>query len=354
MIRCEGLAGKTTATAGKEMLGRCAAVCQLCGLVLSLGLALLLGGAASEAIAASPVPHQKPSATTQTHGGTTTGSGSLSLTRPASDYFSQVKTPSDDKANPIGSYAKGCIAGAKALPLNGPGYQVIRPSRNRFWGHPELISYLENLGRKAPSVGWRGLVVADMGQPRGGPLPAGHASHQIGLDADIWLQPMPDHVMSASERENIKSYSMVKSGLERAGADRSVNPKTWNDNAARFIRLAAKDPRVERIFVSPGIKQALCKFEKEDRGWLRHVRPYWGHDSHIHIRLRCPAGASACQNQPEPPAGDGCGKELKYWMSDVPWVPKPLKPGEKRKVVKRAPLTLAGMPKACQAVLQEP
>jgi penicillin-insensitive murein DD-endopeptidase len=56
-----------------------------------------------------------------------------------------------------------------------------------------LLALLERLANDARSLdGWPGLLIGDMAQPRGGPMITGHESHQIGLDADIWLTPMPD------------------------------------------------------------------------------------------------------------------------------------------------------------------
>ncbi|PTW62541.1 murein endopeptidase [Breoghania corrubedonensis] len=270
------------------------------------------------------------------------------MNTPARDFFGKMTGPAPMKPQAIGSYAKGCQAGAVALPQNGPGFQVMRLSRNRFWGQPELIDYLEDLGRDAPKLGWRGLMIGDMAQPRGGPMTSGHASHQIGLDADIWLKQMPDHIMTASERENVSAVSMLRGRLDVAGADRTVDPKKFTAAHARLIRRAAKDPRVARIFVSPGIKKALCVFETGDRAWLRVVRPWWGHHYHFHVRLKCPAGDGACQNQAAPPPGDGCGKALAWWMSDEPWVPKP----DAKPAKPKPPLTLAALPKQCIAVLQ--
>ncbi len=163
----------------------------------------------------------------------------LRMDAPARDYFGKMTRPAAMRPQAIGSYAKGCQAGAVALPPNGRGFQVMRLSRNRFWGQPELIDYLEDLGRDAPKLGWRGLMVGDMAQPRGGPMTSGHASHQIGLNADIWLKQMPDHIMSASERENVSAVSMLRGRLDVKGADRSVDPKKFTAAHARLIRRAA-------------------------------------------------------------------------------------------------------------------
>jgi len=115
----------------------------------------------------------------------------LSTSIPAKLLFSAVARPAPLAARSIGFYSQGCLAGAVALPITGRSWQVMRLSRNRNWGHPRLVAYLERLAKDARSFGWSGLLVGDLSQPRGGPMPTGHTSHQIGLDADIWLTPMP-------------------------------------------------------------------------------------------------------------------------------------------------------------------
>src|SRR5437660_11915898 len=111
----------------------------------------------------------------------------------AKELFGRKLRPAKVPTRVIGFYAKGCIAGAEALPINGDTWQVMRLSRNRNWGHPQLIALLERLSAKVHKVaGWPGLLIGDVSQPRGGPMITGHASHQIGLDADIWLTPMPN------------------------------------------------------------------------------------------------------------------------------------------------------------------
>jgi penicillin-insensitive murein endopeptidase len=216
----------------------------------------------------------------------------------------------------------------------------MRLSRNRNWGHPDLIAYLEWLSQEAAQKdGWPGLLVGDLSQPRGGPMLTGHASHQIGLDADIWLTPMPNRRLSEREREEISAVPVVEPGPHVA------DPRVWTDGHFRLIRRAASNPRVDRIFVAPGIKKKLCETERGPRGWLGKVRPYWGHNYHFHVRLSCPAGAQGCRNQDPPPKSDGCGEELAYWYSDAPYrpAPKPAKPPK--------PVTLAGLPNACRAVI---
>ena len=259
--------------------------------------------------------------------------------QPARDLFSAVDSPSPHAPEPIGSYAKGCIAGAVQLPADGPGWQAMRLSRDRRWGDPSLVSYVEALTLSAAQDGWAGLLVGDMGQPRGGPAKSGHASHQIGLDVDLWLEPMPNHTLSANERENYSATSVLKPGT------RQIDPNLFGEAQRLFIYRAATLPAVARIFVAPGIKQSLCAITWRDRSFLRLVRPWYGHDDHIHVRLACPAGAQNCIDQSPPPAGDGCGDELAYWFTDAPYRPSDTPPAP--------PLTLADLPQACRAVLAD-
>jgi penicillin-insensitive murein DD-endopeptidase len=273
------------------------------------------------------------------------------MVMPAKKLFGRQKDAADLKARAIGAYAKGCLAGAKAMAINGDAWQVMRLSRNRMWGHPNLIGLVEDLGQKAKAAGeWNGLLVGDISQPRGGPMLTGHASHQIGLDADIWLTPMPDKIYTQTERENVSAVLMTKNRSE-------INPQVWTENQARLIKRAAQYDEVARIFVHPPIKAELCRWATGDRKWLAKVRPMFGHNYHFHIRMKCPAGAQGCKDQwtPKPKDGTGCGEELAYWMSDLPWKPRkpdPTQPKIKPKPV--PPLTLAGLPVECRAVVAAP
>jgi len=259
----------------------------------------------------------------------------------AKQLFGAQSLPAAMPSQPVGFYAKGCLAGAVQLPPDGPNWAAMRLSRNRQWGLPILVDFIEKLAHDAATKdGWPGLLIGDMSQPRGGPMVSGHASHQIGLDVDFWLTPMPSHKLSEDEREKISAVSVTDPGPHE------VHPNVWTSAHGRLIRRAALDPRVERIFVAPGIKKELCATAGADRDWLRKVRPYYGHNDHFHVRLSCPAGTS-CKPQAAPPAGDGCGKDLDYWFSAAPYKPPP-KPA---KPVKPKPVMLSDLPPACSAVL---
>jgi penicillin-insensitive murein endopeptidase len=263
---------------------------------------------------------------------------------PAKELFGRKSTPANLTTESIGFYARGCLAGAKALPITGKTWQVMRLSRNRNWGHPNLINYLERLSERGTQAGWSGLLVGDMSQPRGGPMLTGHASHQVGLDADIWLRPMPNHVLSREEREEMSATMVV------ADDRKDVDPKVWTPAHLGIIKAAASDPLVERIFVNAAIKKDLCREAGSDRAWLQKIRPYWQHDYHFHVRISCPAGSPECKRQDPAPAGDGCGKDLAWWFTDAVLHPKP-----EPEPTKPPPyLKMADLPPACRQVLAAP
>ena len=267
----------------------------------------------------------------------------------ARQLFSKVSGPADLAPRAIGGFTRGCVAGAVELPADGPFHQVMRLSRNRNWGHPVLVSYLEGLAEAADKVaGWPGILIGDLAQPRGGPMPGGHASHQIGLDADIWLMPAPPRRYTDEEREKMSAVSVIGAKDEvPQGGDWKVDPTIWTAGHAEFIKAAASDTRVARIFVHPAIKRTLCEGAGKDRAWLRRIRPWYGHHYHVHVRLSCPPDSKDCKDQAAPPPGDGCDASLDWWFSDGPYR-KPGDPPPKPK----PPMRMADLPAECKAVYE--
>jgi len=266
---------------------------------------------------------------------------------PAKQLFGRRTTPAKLGSHVFGFYNRGCLAGGEALPVNGPTWQVMRLSRNRNWGHPALIRFLERLSGEAAKLGWPGLLVGDMSQPRGGPMLTGHASHQVGLDADIWLTRMPDRELTREEREEMSATMAV------APSRLDVDPKVWTPAHGALIKAAAEDPKVQRVFVNAAIKKALCREAGGDRDWLDKVRPYWGHYYHFHVRLACPSDSPNCKPQDPVPPGDGCGKDLDWWFRDAVIHPKP-EPPPVTPPKPRPQVTMKDLPAACQAVLAAP
>ena len=211
----------------------------------------------------------------------------------------------------IGAYTAGCIRNSAALSIDGEGYQVIRPSRGRYYGNPETIEYIESLSKKANKELNTMLLIADISQQTGGPILDDHSSHQIGLDADIllWQHPIArNRTLTVTEREHIHPQSVLTDD------ETAVDGFKWQEIHGEILKLAASDTRVDRIFINPVIKKRLCN-DYPGQQWLGKLRPWYGHDGHFHVRLKCPQGNSLCESQkPIETSGDGCGSDLYSWF----------------------------------------
>jgi len=270
----------------------------------------------------------------------------------ASKLLGAMKTASQQKAQAIGFYSRGCLAGAVQLPQTGPTWQAMRLSRNRNWGHPALIAFIERLSAKAAKLGWKGLYIGDMSQPRGGPMASSHASHQVGLDVDIWMLPPKRLNLTRQERERISSISV------RTKDQKHIN-KNWTPTHMAILKAASKDSAVERIFVAAAIKIDMCKRAGKDRKWLKKIRPLYGHEDHFHVRLKCPKGAVRCRRQTpisRISKGDGCDKTLQWWVTDYLAPPKKTKVKHKKKAKPRPrrarEMIMADLPRQCVGVLR--
>ena len=277
----------------------------------------------------------------------------------AAALFSAVTTPTGQSARVYGGYARGCSDGLVQLPETGPAWQAMRTSRNRNWGHPEMIDYLEDLATTAQGIGWRGLYVGDIAQPRGGPSPSGHLSHQTGLDADIWYNAPESLTLSRAQRESLAPTIL------RTDDQRSLT-RAWTPQHAQLLRAAASDPRVDRIFVAAVIKIELCRTATPaDTAWLQRLRPLYGHHDHFHVRLRCPDGSPQCETQSPTVAelshgGNGCDDTLTWWVTDYLRPPattaQPAQPAEPAEPRRRGPreFIMADLPRQCSQVLERP
>ena len=256
--------------------------------------------------------------------------------------WARVATPTitQDGGQSIGSYTNGCLSGAVTLPLEGDGYQVMRLSRKRYYGHGVLIGSIQQLGRVAAEQKLGTLLIGDLGQPRGGPTLNGHRSHQTGLDVDIWFllsEQAGQRLLSANERETWSATSVVDLPADR------VDYRQWSPAHAKILEAAARQPEVDRIFVHPAVKLELCNRKTASSAeWLRKIRPWWKHDDHFHVRLKCPTNNPDCEAQEPLPSGDGCDASLAWWFSAEAKVPS-----------KNVPQTPPPLPARCEQLLKE-
>jgi len=260
---------------------------------------------------------------------------------PADNNWAMIKQAAqiDNSTQSIGSYTAGCLSGAVTLPQNGTGYQLMRPTRGRSYGHPDLIRFIESIAKTAHLQHWGVLLIGDLGQPRGGPTPSGHRSHQTGLDVDIWYllsQQAATRSLAFNERETWSAPSVLVAKSD------AIDDNQWSITHEKILETAAQRPEVDRIFVNPSVKRLLCA-RKSAHDWLRKIRPWWGHDDHFHVRLKCPLNNKNCTGQEPLPESDGCDASLAWWFSEEAKTPVPA-------AKKPEPLVL---PALCDIVLKK-
>ena len=269
----------------------------------------------------------------------------------ANKIFSKLKEPTKTSASAIGSYAKGCLAGAEPLPFNGPNWQVLHPQRNRNWGHPETIELVKRVSKAANDLGWTGLFIGDISQARGGPMPYGHKSHQMGLDVDIWLTQPKKLGLTTDELKAVEPISV------RSRDHRHTN-SNWTDEHMEILKFVALDEKVDRVFVTAPAKILMCEKATGDRKWLQKIRPLGGHHQHFHVRLHCPDQGFGCISQTPSisnisQSDDGCDHTLNWWVTTA------LEPSEKtaqtpkKKKPKKNALsfTMEDLPEQCLSVI---
>jgi penicillin-insensitive murein endopeptidase len=240
----------------------------------------------------------------------------------------------------IGTYTAGCIRNAAPIPLNGEGFQVIRLWRQRYYANPEMIDYIIWLGKAVHEQLKAILVIGDVAQRTGGPMYDEHSSHQIGLDADIlyWQHPIAlKRELTTVERAHIYPQSVLNDD------ETGIDEFKWNDKIGKILRIAASDKRVDRIFVNPFIKRRLCKIYPGEL-WLARIRPWYGHDGHFHVRLKCPKEDHLCQPQvPINIFDTRCGSDLNKWFTAE---------GKIRRQKSTGKTTAPRLPEECIAIMK--
>lgn len=223
--------------------------------------------------------------------------------------WSRVQTTADGRPEAIGGPSNGCLRGAVGLAPTGRGFVSIRRHRNRYYGHPDTVAFIQELARAVNQrTGGDLIMIGDLAQPRGGRMNSSHVSHQNGLDVDVWL------TLAESARQAWNETPEARDPPSMVAPSRREISRRWGPEQRFLIKTAAEHPNVDRILVNPVIKRALCRSEGNAE-WLRRLRPWWGHDAHMHVRLKCPSGSAECTQQAPIPTGSGCGKHLDWWFS---------------------------------------
>lgn len=239
-------------------------------------------------------------------------------------------------AQSVGFYSLGCLLNGEKYAVSNAQWEVVNTFRNRFYGHPSMAAFLTYLGDGMVKLHGKKVVTGDVGLPAGGPTVSGHASHQTGLDVDLRYRYYDaGKKMSDSERSNFAAPDIAiheveevkEAGKKKYVLKTSLVGGKLADVVADSLRISAEHPAVERIFVSPPIKKALCaRYANAGAypAWLLKLSPYYGHADHFHVRIACPEGSTDCVKQaPVRPAADdttkvGCaGSSLHWWYNQT-------------------------------------
>jgi murein endopeptidase len=161
----------------------------------------------------------------------------------------------------------GRLVHGRRLAAQGEGYVTWDPILKRVgsrgwrrWGTDRLLRTLHDVlagyGRRHP--GAPPVLVGDLSRPHGGDFGPrfggiGHASHQNGLDADVYYPRVDRRLRSARRPE----------AVDRAAAQELVDA---------FVRAGA-----QYVFVGPSLGL---------RGPRGVVQALAHHDDHLHVRLR--------------------------------------------------------------------
>ena len=274
---------------------------------------------------------------------------SAAVAGPLVNPWSEVKEPLPGPVQIIGGYTAGCIKGSVSLQADEGDFQLMRKSRRRYFADPRMRRFIQRLAGEVQEKAYGKLLVGDLSQARGGPTTTGHASHQVGLDGDFWFwldSAAGERRLTRKEEEKLGALSM----LNQKGT--AADPKRFRNKHVKLLEFVTAQPEVERIFVNPLIKKALC--ERTDQApWLAKIRPWWGHHYHFHVRLGCPEGQADCKLQDPPKKEHGCGADLAWWFSKEAAEQARKNREESRKLTpaQRLARKLERVPKKCQALL---
>lgn len=83
----------------------------------------------------------------------------------AATPWQKITQPVPGSAQSIGSFSNGCIIGADTLPIQSEHYQVMRTDQRRYFGHPDLVMFIQRLSRQVSNLGMGTVLIGDMGMP---------------------------------------------------------------------------------------------------------------------------------------------------------------------------------------------
>ena len=207
----------------------------------------------------------------------------------------------------FGFFSKGHLEKASSMELDGAMWVQLFPKRKRFYANKTLIKNLEraavmNFARDAES---ERIQLGDFSAEHGGQI-SGHNSHRNGLDVDVVYLRYNRAEQRVGGSRGLEEEFVVK-GQVTSNFDVERN---WN-----LLKDIVIHSFVNRIFVDEHIKKLFCQRYQDETDLfvtetLRRLRPWPNHGDHFHLRIKCPEGQIHCENQVEPPLGDGCDQKM--------------------------------------------
>ncbi len=229
-----------------------------------------------------------------------------------SNSWARIEKPLPGVSQSIGRPNGGCLIGAQELDLSGNTWELMRPQKRRNFAHPELIEILKQLGAHIQSKSvtkTEKLLIGDLSQAAGGPLPFGDSSHQTGLDAEIWwmrLSHFP-YVLDKENREKLEAKSILHAdGL-------SLN-SYWDVLTQEMLLWLASRGEVQAVYVNAAIKKKLC-LEMSFHPGHNKIFADFGHEKSFRLRLLCPENSKYCTNLWEDASANSCNDDdLEQWF----------------------------------------
>ena len=187
----------------------------------------------------------------------------------------------------------------------------------------------------------------------------------IGFTRPAWLERRK---MKASEREQLPQRAGGRPdhphlhrrvepqgrAADRAGRLRSRGRPRLRAPAhqARAVRPGRPPPWSPRRSRAGGAGRAPPPRRlRSIWGWLRTVRPWWGHHDHLHVRLKCPADSTGCESQPPLAAGRRLRRDRLVGGGGGPAGPGAPRAAATARRAAAPAASASRLPAACQALL---
>lgn len=195
----------------------------------------------------------------------------------------------------VGSASDGKLVAGMQLP-QGKGYFRRRP--HSAWGTSHAIHHIRRaiaaVRNRVPGV--HDVAIGDISSRSGGPL-AEHKSHQSGRDVDIGLyyrkRPAgyPESFIRASAHNlDVRAtWALLEALATTARSDAGVEIMFLDYELQKLVYEWAQKQGVSRHTL--GAMFQYPRGESSASGLIRHEP---GHDTHVHVRFKCPPADNGC------------------------------------------------------------